>query len=489
MGIEAVAVVCALIVGAGTATAGQPNVAPPAPTSSVNAAAAPAPYVDSSMNLANPERGFFTHQGDCNVTFNEDALILARDVQKMTLVRCIFYLRNLQKKDIPGTVLTTLSARAATVKKLGLKMVLRFAYNDDSDSPHNPVTNPYDANLTQIKRHIDQLTPFLRANSEVIHVLESGFVGLYGEGWYTDNFGNEGNLSTQNWIDRKRVVDKILQVLPANRMTQVRTVYMKSRMFGPTVNPLPVGPPPNPAAARVGVHNDCFLGSYLTTHNDQGTYRNDADRNFLASDSKYVAVGGEICGDLDSDDSRSDCPNAVNELAKYHWTHLSASRGGDALMKWGTQGCRSQVNNRLGYRLSLAGALFPSSVQRGQQFLAQVFIRNTGWSAPLSNRPVQLVLRKVGTTSLMSLPFPGANLRTWHPGTSTLLAAQFGVGSSTSPGNYELLLRLPDPSVELRAPVLSDPQNPYPYNVQLATQGVWEPTSGLNKLLRFITVT
>ena len=87
------------------------------------------------------------------------------------------------------------------------------------------------------------------------------------------------------------MVDKVLAVLPANRQTLVRTVYMKSRMYGPTVT---VIGPPKPAAARVGVHNDCFLGGY----DDQGTYRyqNAGDRSFLASDSKYVAVGGEACG-------------------------------------------------------------------------------------------------------------------------------------------------------------------------------------------------
>ncbi len=129
----------------------------------------------------------------------------------------------------------------------------------------------------------------------MIHVLESGFVRSYGEGYDTDNYGNAGTVSEDQWVLRKRVVDKVLTVLPADRQTLIRTVYMKSRMYGPTVTV--IGPPPKPAAARVGVHNDCFLGGY----DDQGTYRyqNAGDRSFLASDSKYVAVGGETCGASD----------------------------------------------------------------------------------------------------------------------------------------------------------------------------------------------
>src|SRR4051794_29468595 len=56
--------------------------------------------------------------------------------------------------------------------------------------------------------------------------------------------------------------------------------------------PVPLFGRADPAAARVGLHNDCFLGSTTT----RAPYGDGADKTFLASDSKYVVVGGEPCG-------------------------------------------------------------------------------------------------------------------------------------------------------------------------------------------------
>ena len=84
---------------------------------------------------------------------------------------------------------------------------------------------------------------------------------------------------------------------------------------------------------------------------------------------------------------RTDCTNAKAELAKYHWTYMNKDWGTQILDKWASQGCRPEVDRRLGYRLSLTAASFPTSVPRGTTFLAQVFLSNTGWAAPISNRP------------------------------------------------------------------------------------------------------
>jgi hypothetical protein len=468
-----VAAICAMTVGTAGVAAAQQAEDPQAAGSAPEAITAP--YLASTANIANPERGFFSGPGDCNANaFNETKLREARRTLKITLVRCIFYLKGYQAKDLDQATLARLRARATTVEGLGLKMVLRFAYDKTSQ----------DAKIEWVERHLNQLAPILREKAHVIHVLESGFVGSYGEGYYTDNYGNAGAVSDAQWVLRKRVVDKVLAVLPATRQTQVRTVYMKSRLYGPTVTQ--VGPAPNPAAARVGVHNDCFLAAF----GDQGTYRNDADRSFLAADSKYVAVGGELCGEPDPDRARTDCSNAKAELAKYRWTHLNKDWGVPVLEKWAAQGCRAEVDRRLGYRLSLVGASFPTSIPRGTTFLGQVIIRNTGWAAPISNRPVQLGLRNTATGSVSYLPFRGATPKTWYPGTSTTLAEQFGV---INPGTYELVLRLPDASPALAGPKPLDPLDPeatrYPYNVQLANQGVWDRTNGYNKLLLTLRVT
>jgi len=131
--------------------------------------------------------------------------------------------------------------------------------------------------------------------------------------------------------------------------------------------------------------------------------------------------------------------------------------GTQILDKWASQGCRPEVDRRLGYRLSLTAASLPTSLPRGTTFLAQVFLSNTGWAAPISNRPVQLGLRNTSTGSVSYLPFRGVSTKAWYPGTSIPLAERFGVAS---PGKYALVLRLPDASPALAGPKALDPLDP-----------------------------
>jgi hypothetical protein len=493
----AIAATCAFIFTMTRPATAAPDLAvTAAAAAAAGAAAAPAPYVDSTAIIANPERGLYDHDGNCDVQpFDEVRLKNLRRDQNITLARCSFYLKGYQAKALDPAVLAKLKDRFDTARRLGFKLVLRFAYTEADD---------IDASAAMVDKHIDQLTPLLQANSSIIDVLESGFVGRWGEGYYThqivngtttDDYGDQGHVTTEQWARRKHIVDKLLVVLPSGRSTQVRTVLMKSHMYGPTVKPF--GPPAVLAAARVGIHNDCVFGD----HNDAGTYsRGTIDRSFLAADSKYVPVGGEICGDrepaegqqMPASDKIVHCLVATTEFETFHFTHLGNGQGEWTRANWATEGCMPEIAKRLGYRLSLAGTSFPTSVPRGQTFLAQVFIHNSGWAAPIANRPVQLVLRKAGTTGT-AVAFTGATPKTWYPGTTTLVAGQFGIPTFMTPGTYEVLLRLPDSDPALRAR-LCDPATdplcvPYPYDIQLATQGAWEKATGLNKLARDIQIT
>jgi hypothetical protein len=53
--------------------------------------------------------------------------------------------------------------------------VVRFAYNQDQTSPF---AEPIKA---RILAHIEQLKPLLKTNSDVIAVLQQGFIGAWGE--------------------------------------------------------------------------------------------------------------------------------------------------------------------------------------------------------------------------------------------------------------------------------------------------------------------
>jgi len=57
---------------------------------------------------------------------------------------------------------------------------------------------------------------------------------------------------------------------------------------------------------------------------------------------------GETCN---PNPPRSGCPTALAELARLHWSILNCESHPDVVAGWTAQGCRPEVERRLGYRL------------------------------------------------------------------------------------------------------------------------------------------
>lgn len=47
--------------------------------------------------------------------------------------------------------------------------------------------------------------------------MHAGFIGVWGEWYYTAHYGNEGVLSEEDWARRRQVVSELLQALPVSR--------------------------------------------------------------------------------------------------------------------------------------------------------------------------------------------------------------------------------------------------------------------------------
>jgi hypothetical protein len=423
-------------------------------------------YTASSATIANPERGFYSYKTQCDKDpFDVVKLKEYRVNDGVTLVMCIFYLHDYRTTAIAESVLTFFDQQAAAVRAAGMKMVLRFAYSK--------IQGEADASVDQVLAHLTQMAPHLKANADVIDVMESGFVGTWGEGAYSTNFGDIATITATDWANRKKVVDKILAVLPATRMVQLRTPRMKRTMFGTT--PVSSTTAYNGSAlSRLGHHNDCFLAS----SSDQGTYQNTAvEYPYLQADTKYVAMGGETCA---LHQPRTDCPTALSELAMFHWSYLNRDRKAEVLSNWDTQGCLTQVGQRLGYRFSLVSSQFPSKVMQGSTFPAQISVKNAGWASPHNPRPAYLVLRKTSNGAITRVKL-ASDPRRWAAGATTAIAENISVPVTMPTGTYELLLSLPDPTSTLT----KRPE----YAVRMANIGTWEAATGLNKLLTTITVT
>lgn len=449
-------------------------------------------YAPSDEVIANQERGFYHHaethyraDGTGYVPLDLTTLRNFRTQEKITQILRLFYLEKFAKQDvIDKHYLDLMQADFRTARAAGVKMIVRFAYALPGDGW--PPPTPYgDAPVARVVKQIQQLTPILRQNADVIAVVQSGFVGLWGEGYYTDYFSDPqdpSQVSDQNWADRKAVITALLKALPADKMIQVRTPYMKQRMFGVptgTAGALTAEQAYNGSPlARIGHHNDCFLAS----PDDFGTYLSDPielDKDFVAQDTNYVPEGGETCA---VNPPRSEWPSASAEMARLHFSFLNIEYHPDVLASWGDN--ITIAKQKLGYRFALTQGTFTDQAHPRGNVRVNLQIRNDGWAAPYNPRQVQVIFQNDKNTYKVNVP---ADPRRWGAGTTTNL--NWTVPAPPVPGKYKLLLNIADPKLqsETRMPGSSESYNAV-YAVRLANTGTWQSSTGFNDLGQTVTV-
>ncbi len=446
-------------------------------------------YTASSTNFANPERGFYHHvetRGSDPTSYSLSQLQGYRTSEKITLIYCINVLDSFVTTAISQSFLDHMQSNFDTVRTAGLKCILRFSYTDivNGGNGNWPPVPPYgDATKAQMLAHIEQLRPVLQANSDVIATVQMGFIGIWGEGYYTDYFVDDpndpGTVSAARWQDRREVLDALLGVLPPSRMTAVRTPEMKQNMFG-TSTTLPQANAYNGSPlARISYHNDCFLAS----DSDFGTWQSAAGKAYMADESQFVAMGGETCN---YNPPRSACPSALVELALFHWSYLNIDYHPDVLTNasladsWVSGGCLEEIRQNLGYRLVLQAGTYDDAVQPGQQFNVTITLQNVGYASPFNPRPVQLLLRNQTTGEIYAASLP-EDLRFWFGGETAVLDHNICLPGTIPTGSYDLLLNLPD-----RSPSLATRPE---YAILFANAGgVQETATGYNKLLHTLSV-
>jgi len=220
-------------------------------------------YTSSTATISNPERGFYKHEETFPSGYdalNQSSMITNRTNDHITLILRLFYLDDFVNSPISSTYLTNMQSDFAKMRSAGVKCILRFAYSDDVGD------SALDATKAQILAHIAQLKPILMANGDVISAVQAGFIGTWGEWYYTDHFGNPP--SATDYTNRKEVVTALLNALPNNRMVQMRTPTLKRNSFGVQTALSLTQAFTSTAVARLGHHNDCFLSST----DDEGTY-------------------------------------------------------------------------------------------------------------------------------------------------------------------------------------------------------------------------
>jgi hypothetical protein len=395
--------------------------------------------------VLNPERGLFTFHD-----LRDPGPLADQRGRGFTLIYGHVLIPEYRNRDLDQALLDQLSASFAAVRAAGLKVLPRIYYADGMMA---------DAPLPRVLAHIQQLTPLLRANADVIAVLDPGFVGAWGE-WHSSTNGLTEPAA------RKQIYDALLAALPTDRMTLTRRPSFKQAAYGgPLTAATAFSAQP---AARVGHLNDCFLGSA----DDLGTYQLPGEEDYAVADSAFVPVGGETC---EPALPRSACPSALAELARLHWSFLNIQYHPEVIDGWMKGGCFPTIRCRLGARLLLLGQQVPRDVKAGQTLSVSLRLVNDGYGRVYNPRPVHLVL--VGPQRQV-LPVD-ADPRRWAPGEPVDLCLSARLPAGLAPGAYQLGLWLPDAADSLQ-------KNPA-YALRLANT-TWDATGGTNMLDAIVTV-
>jgi hypothetical protein len=412
-------------------------------------------FTAAEGDVPNPERGFYDRL---------DTVLTERDFSRekadgITLVHSYVQLDAFRDQPIDQATLDQLDAGLAAVRAAGLKIVLRFAYNQGPSTGGGA-----DAPESIVLEHIGQLAPVLARNDDVIASVEAGFIGQWGE-WHDSTNGLTDPAA------QRTILAAILKAVPSNRDVELR--YPSDiRALEPRTGDATV--PDGSDASRIGNHQDCFLSS---SPDDTGTWDRDGhspaqDKKLIAGVGRHAMVGGETCNP--DPPARTNCTTALRELTQMGFSYLNRDFEPNSLAKLKREGCSDDISQRLGYRLALTSATVPTTLRAGDTSVTVgATIRNTGFASVINERPVYAVVRsgsKVWTERIRSDP------RGWNPGTSTTVRAKVRIPGGLPAGAVSIELWMPDAASSLR--------DRSAYSIRFANTGTWDAATGSNVLDR-----
>ncbi|MBR6492833.1 MAG: DUF4832 domain-containing protein [Paludibacteraceae bacterium] len=425
-------------------------------------------FTATNDQIANPERGMYIQQyyesNKLDTALALKTVNEGRMLSQITLFLHSYYLTDYMESDIAPEFLERLDKNMNTLREGGAKVVLRFSYK------HNESINakPWDATPEWANKHIDQLAPYLKKHADVIYCVQAGFIGVWGEWYYTTSYP-QNPYKDAGYETRWPVAEHLMEVVPADRQICFRQPQFKIRYLRThdlAVTPLTAAEAyQETIKARWAGHNDCFVSS----ESDVGTYHSDEERAFWAEDSKYTVMGGETCKQCDY----SNGANAVKQMEKYHWSYLCNSYHPDVLGEWTMDNHMDEIKRRLGYRFVLDKAYLTQAPKAGEKFEVQIGMHNEGFAAPVNKRNVELIFVSGEDASKKYVYKQTEDPRFWMGGEKQKFTLSCTLDAEMK-GEYKLYLNLPDPYPSLH----DDPR----YSIRLANEKVWDEETGYNFL-------
>lgn len=420
---------------------------------------------DETTNFCNPERGFYIHSeqkvtSDGQTNLSQSTFAGARKSGNTLLLR-LYYFDNFRTKELPQAVLDQISSDFGLFRQNGCKAVLRFAYTNDNDS--YPIK---DGSPDIWKRHLEQLKPILHDNADVIAVVQAGFLGAWGE-WYFSSTGTGEEIKQSVKND---LINELLDAVPASRAIQLRTPDYKRAYLG-IKEPLPTSEAfTSTPRARIGHHNDAFL--YQA--DNMGTYSDrEVDMAYLAQECLYLPNGGETDVNKESVYKQwATGDKAQAEMAQLHYSYLNQGYCATTIDHWREDGSFDILARNMGYRFQLTQATLPRVQKPNEPLPVNLVIKNVGYASPYNARPAYIVLTNASQTYTLLLQ---SDPRLWAPNSATTVVDESLIlPQGIKEGKYDVALWLPDDDER----IAKDAR----FAIRLANPNMWEESTGYNKL-------
>ncbi|MEM9811031.1 MAG: DUF4832 domain-containing protein [Pseudomonadota bacterium] len=436
-------------------------------------------FSGTNEDFANPERGFFSSKEPNFQTNESGAALNAADLSawgaanNTTLVKKNFILADYLDSDLSDGFLEMLVSDMENVEQAGFKLIPRFTYN------WNPAFGTEDAPLEETLAHIAQLEQVFAAHEDVIDHIQGGFIGRWGEG-HTSSEGHVEELSTVLAESGIQIFDALADAAPDDMTVALRYPRQIEQMIESAVSETEATD--GEGGGLIGYMNDGLFND--PTHFgslDSDVAAREAQLDYISEVSEFTATSGEPAVSGDTDFALS--IDAVALLDRLNFNALSLEQG-DAEKAglydhWRESGEFAEISKGLGYRFELRELRIPETVTVKGRLALQFDVENADFARAHNERPVEIVLRDPnGQTFTVET---GIDARSWDDGKVTTVQIDAVLPDGMTPGNYEVLLSLPDPSDELD----DRPE----YAIRLANEGVWEAETGYNALGVSVTVT
>lgn len=376
-------------------------------------------YNESTNDIRNPERGWYLiyrcrvndNSNDGNSFHNN---FVDQSKQGDSLVLLMFNLQEYNNGNITEEGLRYIDCVLESVKRTGLKAIVRFVYDWDGYGLEN---EPQDIQI--ILNHIEQLQSRFYTYKDVIYLLQGVFVGSYGE------------MHSSKYLDRDNVVklmNKLVDSTPESMMISVRTPEYWRLVCG---RDKPIENKTRLPEARIGLFNDglCSSQTDLGTYSDGTGYVTKWPRkeelNFQSQLCRFAPNGGELA----VDSKYNDIDNIVQEFPLLHISYLNRDYNMDVLNKWrmstyqsvktddpydGINGYK-YVQDHLGYRFVLRDVSVSKRIFSTCASTIKVKIENTGFANMYYDKDVKVIFKGINTGYETSALIK-TDIRSWESG-------------------------------------------------------------------------